>query len=119
MKVHIYQAIINTENLKKTPEIIDIKKGYWLQKDGFRHSMSFSKVNSFKPDYVYYIFHFGCQPEPNGQGSHIVLSFWQNQQFLWMQKSHWLQKNDNIKWVIGMIGSAAVGYVIRLLTETH
>jgi hypothetical protein len=117
MKVHVYHPIVNTENLNETSEVIDIKKGYWLQKDSLRHSMSFVRVHSFKPTYVYYLYHFGSKPEPNGQGSHIVLSFCQNQRFLWMQRQHWLQKNDNIKWVVGMVGSAAIGYIVRLITE--
>lgn len=96
----------NTGLIAKITELIDIRDGRWVDKGKVSHLMNYKRIRSFKDKRVYFLYRFG-----NGKsGIHVSLSFLQNQRFLYLQKAHWLQKADNLKWVISghLIGSAGI-----------
>lgn len=37
------------------------------------------------------------------KGYHVGFSFWEHQWFLWLQKRHWIQKEENIRYCINII----------------
>lgn len=69
-----------------TDEII-IKKGRWIEQDGTSNPMKYNRINCFENRYVYFLHDFGDDSGPIHHGKHIVLNWWQNIQFLWMQQT--------------------------------
>ena len=92
---------VNTGKLKQTNEKIIIKPRRWVTKDGKSYPMKSSAPISFENKNVYFL------PYPNEnntiKGVHISLNFWQKQKFLFLQKAHWLQKEENIRYIINML----------------
>ena len=41
--------------------------------------------------------------QDSNQGVHIGFTYWQNQKFLWVQNSHWLQREENIRYLINIL----------------
>lgn len=50
--------------------------------------------------YVYHLKPFGSV---DGRGFHISMSWWQHQIFLWLQKRHWFQKEENIRYIVNIL----------------
>ncbi len=55
----------------------------------------------FKGKKVYFLNRYG--KIDNNLGFHIALSKWQNQRFLWLQNRHWLQKEENIRYLVNLL----------------
>ena len=49
---------------------------------------------------IYFFMLFGRKESMSGV--HVGFNFWEHQRFLWLQKSHWLQKEENIRYVINV-----------------
>jgi|GEM_PF-2687301 len=45
------------------------------------------------------------------------LSFIEKQKIKWIQKKFWIQKNDNIKWLIGLLIAGALATIWKTLIE--
>lgn len=115
MKLYTYYPIENSGKLSKTDCVIDVKRGRWVVNET-NHPMEFDRVHAFENKYVYFLHHFGINSGIIVQGDHIVLNFWQNHKFLFMQRAHWIQNNNNLKWILGMLVSALVGYLLKTMT---
>lgn len=112
MKVSVYKAESNNGGLNKTEEVITIKSNRWIDKNGTSHPMKFLKPVAFENKNVYFLHLFGDDKTEPHQGKHISLTFWENQTFNWMQKNHWLQKEENIRYVVNiffLIGGLTLG----------
>lgn len=110
----------NTGKLKYGPnpnnDLIEIKKGRYVQ-----HSVShplksenerfFERVFSleFEGKRIYFLNAFG-QKDGNS-GTHIALNRFQNQCFLWLQNKHWLQKEENLRYIVNLIFLCIGAYV--------
>lgn len=99
MKVNTYTNEPNTGVLNKTEQTIIIKKNRWVDKSGVSHPMKFEEPKAFENKNVYFLYLFGGDTK----GKHISLSFWQNQKFLWLQNNHWLQKEENIRYIVNIL----------------
>lgn len=113
MKVNAYIVKgSNTGILIKTDELIDLKKRRWIDSKGTSHPMKFLIPIAFKNKNVYFLHLFGDDRKEPHHGVHISLTFLENQRFLFMQKSHWLQKEENIRYIINilfLIGGLTIG----------
>lgn len=110
MKINIYEVGVDFGRLNKTEDIIDIKRGRWVDRNNTSHPMNFTKKECFENKYTYWLSHFGEYSKI--YGSHISLNFWENQKFLFMQKSHWLQKEENVRYTVNvlfLIGGLTIG----------
>jgi hypothetical protein len=109
----------NTQELKVDVKEIEIEivKGKWIEpssidqdengkiskgKDSVYPIINFTRKMNFenpnKEEFVYYL--NTHEDNEKGIGVFIKLDYWQNQQFLWEQRSHWLQEKDIYKFVI-------------------
>lgn len=102
MIVNVYKTNNNSGELEKTNETITIKRRRWLDKSGISHPMKFNSPIAFENNNVYFLKMFDNNDE-NLYGKHISLTFWQNQKFLYLQKNHWLQKEENIRYIINIL----------------
>jgi hypothetical protein len=100
----------NTGKLKETNKEIKIHRGRWIEgKDNTSHPMSFKKIHCFENKNVYGLHLFG---DDTKRVEHIVLNYWKEQKFLWLQNAHWLQKEENIRYIINMLilsGTLVIG----------
>jgi hypothetical protein len=102
MKVNIYEVKnVNSGILEKNDEVIEIKSGRWIDKFGVSHPMNFVKKECFDDKFVYWVSLLG--DESTTHGKHISLTFFQKQKFLWLQNSHWFQKEENIRYLINIL----------------
>jgi hypothetical protein len=110
MKVKGYYPIANTGKFDKNKNVenIEIKKGRWIR-HGISHPLNFKKIDSFEDKYVYFFHMYGS----GNTGIHIPLNWIQNQIFNIMQKNHWIQKRENIKYLI-VIGTFIIGSIVAL-----
>jgi hypothetical protein len=102
---------VNTGHLTNlfAGEIIEIKRGRYI-KDDISHPLFTEKENYFckihcleyKKKHIYFLNYFGSNEHPI-KGIHIGLTNWQNNKFLWMQNKHWLQKEENIRYIINIL----------------
>lgn len=97
MKVNKFKALTNTGKLEIVDDIIDIKRGRWLCVNKISHPLEYIRCNSFDKRNVYFLSKF------EKTGFHISLSFLQNQRFLFIQRDHWLQKEENIRYIINIL----------------
>jgi hypothetical protein len=87
--------------------IIEIKKGRYILNDT-SHPLYSDKELYFKRIYclefknkkIYFLNTYG---KIDNHGRHIALSKWQNHRFLWLQNKHWLQKEENIRYLINLL----------------
>ncbi|MGO4905805.1 hypothetical protein [Flavobacterium sp. W20_MBD1_R3] len=97
-------------------QYIDIKKGRYL-KDDISHPLYSEKEFYFKRIYclefenkkVYFLNTFG--KTDSQKGFHIALSEWQNQRFLWLQNRHWIQKEENIRYIVNLLFLVLGAYI--------
>jgi hypothetical protein len=88
---------------------ITIKRGRYIENDGTSHPLYiendkfFKQIDalSFNKKHIYYITRFGQKESQHG--FHIGLSFMENQKFLWLQNKHWLQKEENTRYLINLL----------------
>jgi hypothetical protein len=110
MVVNVYEA--NNGELEKTNETITIKPRRWLNKNGISYPMKFTSPIAFENNNVYFLKIFD-NGDKNSHGKHISLTFWQNQKFLYLQKKNWIQKEENIRYIINilfLIGGLTLGF---------
>lgn len=90
-------------------EKIEIKRGRYIKGD-ISHPLFTEKENYFckvhcleyNKKHIYFLNYFGRNEAPV-KGIHIGLTNWQNNKFLWMQNKHWLQKEENIRYIVNVI----------------
>ena len=51
---------------------------------------------------MYFLHLFGDDSKVPHQGKHISLSFIENQRFCILQGTHWLQKEENIRYLVNL-----------------
>jgi hypothetical protein len=99
----------NTGKLIETNETITIKPRRWVDdRWGVSNPMKYDKPIAYENKNVYFFYHLGGKEK----GIHVSLTFWQNQKFNWIQNKHWLQKEENIRYIINilfLIGGLIIG----------
>jgi hypothetical protein len=113
MKARILQGEVNTGLLKPVKsgtefEYVKLKKGRYIYKNHahpLRSQEEFYYRRVFclehKNEKIYWLDTFGKRS--GNHGIHIGLSWTQHQLFLWKQNTHWLQKEDNIRYLINIL----------------
>ncbi|WP_396167736.1 hypothetical protein [Flavobacterium sp.] len=89
--------------------IIEIKKGRYILNDT-SHPLYSDKELYFKRIYclefknkkIYFLNYYGNTEHPV-KGIHIGLTKWQNHKFFWIQNKHWLQKEENIRYLVNVL----------------
>lgn len=112
MKLNVYRGDTNTGILKPTNEIISIKPRRWVDGDGKSHPMKYVSSIAFENKNVFFLHSSGDDSKLPHHGKHISLTFWQKQLFLLMQNSHWIQKEENVRYIINilfLIGGLTIG----------
>jgi hypothetical protein len=111
METKIFKGKVNSGVLEQNKEQVILKYGRYIdKKDSLSFPLKFKRMYCFKQKYVYFIYLYG---DKENTGFHISLSFWQNQRFLFLQRKHWLQKEENIRYLINIL-FLIVGIVITL-----
>lgn len=93
---------------EKTSISLKINRGSFMDKSRTSHPLFDDHNKYFKRNYylkyknkkVYVFKKFG---ELDGITNYFVgFSFWEHQMFLWLQKSHWFQKEENIRYLVNI-----------------
>jgi hypothetical protein len=119
MKTVIFRADkSNTGKLisSSVDKTIEIKKGRYIH-DEISHPLYSENEFYFKRIYclefknkkIYYLNTFG--KTDRDLGFHIALSKWQNHKFLWLQNRHWLQKEENIRYLVNLLFLVLGAYI--------
>jgi hypothetical protein len=89
-------------------EYLEIKKGRYIYKNHSEPLMNneeycYKRVYCLehKKEIIYWLSRGGVVS--NSNGTHVGFSWSQYQRFLWMQNSHWIQKESNIRYVINIM----------------
>jgi hypothetical protein len=118
VKIKVYKPIINSGILEPTDDEIIIRKGRYLQGD-VSHPLRFGEEKYYTRKYglkykrkkVYWLNRYASPSEETG--IHVAFSKWQHQRFLWLQGSHWFQKEENIRYIVNVI-FLIIGVLISL-----
>lgn len=102
MKINVYVPITNSGILEKTEEQIDIRKNRWIDSGGISHPLKYLKPIAFSNSNVYFLHLFGDDTKKPHSGKHISLTFFENHFFNLMQGTHWIQKEENIRYLINL-----------------
>lgn len=104
MKVKTYSPTSNNSGvLEETNRYIDIKPRRWISDGKTSHPMKFERIVAFENKNVYFLHRFGDDSGTHHSGYYISLTFFENQRFLFMQNSHWIQKEENIRYIINIL----------------
>ena len=103
MKVKKYRCEYNTGFLKETNEIIEIRSRRFITNDKTSHPLQYSEPIAFENKNVYCLYLFDSKDKENSTCIHISLTFWEKQKFLFLQKKHWIQKEENIRYIINLL----------------
>ena len=115
----ISETIGNTITSKRVEfDWIEIKKGRYIQ-NGTSHPLRSGDEKYYKRIYgleyenrkVYWLDTFG--KHYSNHGNHVGFSWWEHQNFLWRQNDHWLQSEENVRYIVNVI-FLAIGVVIGL-----
>ena len=103
MNLEIFEYQINQNKLEKTKNKIVIYSTKFTRETNLgkkEYRLDYKRsINFIDSKYVYFL-----KKNIGGkQGYRISLSFWQNQKFLFIQNKHWLQKEENIRYVINIL----------------
>jgi hypothetical protein len=87
---------------------IEIKKGRYIQ-SGTSHPLRSGHEKYYKRIYclehgkriIYWFETFGIYSKDHGV--HVSFSWFEHQQFLWKQDDHWLQKEENLRFIVNVI----------------
>jgi hypothetical protein len=103
----------------ETSEKIQIKRGRYIYNKTshplyIKNEALFYKVYSleFKNQNVYWFPIFGV--DDRNSGFHISLNFWENQKFLFLQRKHWLQKEENLRYIVNILFLVG-GFILGIL----
>ena len=110
MKVQIFECTEkNTGNLSLVNDrFVEIKKGRFLE-SGASHPLYSENEKYFKRVYcleflkkrIYFFNRFGSND--SNTGFHVGFTWLQHQQFLLLQNRHWVQKEENIRYVVNLV----------------
>lgn len=97
---------------------IEVKKGRYIH-DGTSHPIRAGDEKYYKRIYclehegrvVYWLDTFGKHSSNNGH--HVSFSWREHQTFLWQQNDHWLQKEENMRYVVNVV-FLVIGVVIGI-----
>ena len=110
MKIQVLEC--NLKNSGKlslvNDRFVEIKKGRFLEL-GTSHPLYSENEKYFKRVYcfeylkkrIYFFNRFG-QKDSNS-GFHVGFTWFQHQQFLLLQNRHWIQKEENIRYIVNLI----------------
>lgn len=89
-------------------ELVEIKYGRFIVDDVSHPLMSetekyFQRVYclEYEKRRIYYFYTFGNKEGVGG--FHVGFTWWQHQQFLLLQKRHWIQKEENIRYIVNVV----------------
>jgi len=102
MKVKEYKSIINKGILERTTDVIDLRRNRWIDSSGVSHPLKYIQPIAFSNKNVYFLHLFGDDSKKPHQGKHISLSFFENQIFHITQGTHWIQKEENIRYLVNL-----------------
>jgi hypothetical protein len=98
----------STTTYKTASDWLVVKRGRYVHQITSHPLMSgdelyFKRVYAFETSkkYVYWLSMFGNKD--SNSGLHIALNRWQHQRFLWMQDKNWLQKEENIRYLVNLV----------------
>jgi len=110
MKIQMLEcALKNSGKLSLVNDrYVEIKKGRFLE-SGTSHPLYLENEKYFKRVHcleyfkkrIYFFNRFGNKE--NNAGFHVGFTWFQHHQFLLLQKRHWIQKEENIRYVINVI----------------
>lgn len=97
-----------TTSTRSEFDIIQIKRGRYIH-NGVSHPLMSDNENYYQRIYalefekriIYYLNTFG--KKDNQHGIYIGVNWSENQKFLWLQKKHWLQREENIRYVVNVL----------------
>ncbi len=87
-----------------------IKRGRYIEKNTNLSHPLFDEQNKYykriyaleyKGKKIYHFNIFGTSNDNHGY--HVGFNFVQHQKFLWLQGKHWLQKEENIRYIVNII----------------
>lgn len=114
MKTKSYYVNRFNQTLVSSRDIEIFYKSYSdFTRNDIRYEFIFDRVHSLEKNndeyiYSYLILGFGQQR------GYIKLDFGENIEFLFLQKSHWLQKEENIRYIINilfLLGGITIGFL--------
>lgn len=97
---------------------IEIKKGRYIQ-DGTSHPLRSGNDKFYKRIYglehenrkVYWLDTFA--KHSSSHGYHVSFNWWEHQKFLWLQGEQWLQREENIRYIVNLV-FLVLGVIIGL-----
>lgn len=101
---------------------LEVKKGRYIQ-NGISHPLRAGDEKYYKRMYclehdgrvVYWLDTYGSHSSnhrPNN-GHHVSFSWREHQTFLWQQNDHWLQKEENVRYIVNLV-FLIIGVVIGI-----
>lgn len=99
MKVNVFK--LDTQNngiLIKEDRIIEIRRNRWIDSKLISHPLDYERSEGFSNKNVYYLHLF----KDGKKGKFISLNFYENQKFQLIQGSHWIQKEENIRYLVNL-----------------
>lgn len=120
MEANILKVIPNSGTLKVTGKMLNIQQGRYIHSDishplYTENKLFYERVYSLEHEsfpVIYWLNSFGEITEKHGR--HIGLSKFQNHIFLWKQKRHWLQKENNIRYIVNIV-FLTLGLIIGIM----
>ncbi len=99
----------NSGLINITNQSIEIKKGRFINGDDshplFDSSKTYFKrvycLENSKKNIIYFFNTFG--KESTNNGFHVGFTKLENQRFLFLQRIHWFQKEENIRYIINIL----------------
>lgn len=107
-----------TRYIKAEFDWIEVKKGRYIH-DGTSHPLRAGDEKYYKRMYclehdgrvVYWLDTFG--KHSSNHGHHVSFSWREHQTFLWQQNDHWLQKEENVRYIVNVV-FLVIGVVIGI-----
>lgn len=109
----------NTQELITYNQEIEVVKGKWIEivqdrKMSFPITSLKRKLNFENPEKQEFVYFLNTEENNNGLSCFIKLDYWENQQFLWNQRKHWIQDRDFIKFIFPIVISMLSLFVAYL-----
>lgn len=119
MKIKVFEPIINSGVLEPTDDEIKIYKGRYIENNSLSHALRSGEEKyyirkyglKYKRHKVYWFYRYSTPSEQTGM--YVAFSRWQHQRFLWLQGNHWLQKEENIRYIVNIV-FLVIGVLISL-----
>ena len=117
--VRLHQIELNKPKTRIDNKLVEIKRGRYINDDVSQALFTIKKLyqrvyfleNTKYP--IIYSFNTFAQ-EDCKRPVFVGLSKFQHQRFLWLQKSHWLQQEKNIRYIVNIV-FLVLGVIIGIM----